>query len=187
MRIAACLYRFVEIGQLAWNRYVVSKMKCACLESAGKNVQIGSGARAIYWNNVSAQNHVSIGRNNLFICSRAKIIIGDHVMFGPNVAVITGRHRTDMVGRYMMTVTDEEKRTEDDQEVIFEGDNWIGANATILQGVTVGRGAVVAAGAVVTHDVPPYTICGGVPAKTIKKRFTEQELEMHKRMLYVDQ
>ena len=130
---------------------------------------------------------MSIGKNNLFLCSRAKIIIGDHVMFGPNVTVITGRHRSDMVGRYMITVADEEKRPEDDQEVVFVGDNWIGANATILKGVTIGRGAVVAAGAVVTKSVPPYTICGGVPAKTIKNRFTEQELEKHEMMLYGDQ
>ena len=46
---------------------------------------------------------------------------------------------------------------------------WIGSNATVLSGVTIGEWAVVAAGAVVTKDVPPYTIVGGVPAKIIKK------------------
>ena len=46
---------------------------------------------------------------------------------------------------------------------------WIGSNVTILQGVTIGEWAVVAAGAVVTKDVPPYTVVGGIPAKVIKK------------------
>jgi acetyltransferase-like isoleucine patch superfamily enzyme len=52
-------------------------------------------------------------------------------------------------------------------------DVWIGANATILRGVTIGDGAIVAAGAVVTSDVPPYAVVGGVPAKVIKMRFDD--------------
>ena len=183
MKIAAKVYRAVVLSQLAWNRFVVSKLKCASLESAGKNVRIGIGAHAVHWHNIAVSDNVSIGRNNLFLCSRAKIHIGDHVMFGPNVTVITGRHRIDLVGRYMITVTDNEKRPEDDQEVVFEGDNWIGANATILQGVTIGRGAVIAAGAVVTKDVPDYAIVGGVPAKLLKYRFNEQEIEEHKQTI----
>jgi maltose O-acetyltransferase len=53
--------------------------------------------------------------------------------------------------------------------VIIEDDVWIATRSTILKGVTIGRGAVVAAGAVVTKDVPPYTIVAGVPAKVIKR------------------
>lgn len=181
MKIAAVVYKAITLSGLAWNRYVVSKMKCASLESVGSNVRIGIGAHAVHWNNISVKDNVSIGRNNLFLCSRAKVYIGDHVMFGPNVTVITGRHRTDMVGRYMITVTDAEKNPDDDQEVVFEGDNWIGANATILQGVTIGRGAVIAAGAVVTKSVPAYTIVGGVPAKVIRDRFAAHDLEEHKK------
>lgn len=67
--------------------------------------------------------------------------------------------------------------------MVFEGDNWIGANATILKGVTIGEGAVVAAGAVVTKDVAPYTIVGGVPAKYIGDRFTPEELARHRQVL----
>lgn len=184
MKFVALIYKSVNLFRRAWNRYIVSKMKCALLESVGKNVRIGIGMRASQWSNVSIGDNVSIGSNNLFLNTRAKIIISDHVMFGPNVTVITGSHRTDMIGRYMITVKDEEKRPVDDQNVVFEGDNWIGANATILQGVTVGRGAVIAAGAVVTKDVPPYSICGGVPARVIKYRFSEEDLEKHKTLLH---
>ena len=60
---------------------------------------------------------------------------------------------------------------------IIEDDVWIGCNATILQGVKIGTGAIVAAGAVVTKDVPPYAIVGGVPAKIIKYRFTEEQIK----------
>lgn len=57
-------------------------------------------------------------------------------------------------------------------------DVWIGARAMILDGVTVGTGAVVAAGAVVTKDVAPYAIVGGIPACTIRKRFSEEQIEV---------
>lgn len=83
----------------------------------------------------------------------------------------------------MYDVKDEDKREDDDQDVKFEGDNWIGANSTILKGVTIGEGAVVAAGAVVTKDVPSYSVVGGVPAKVIQMRFNEEEINEHRRML----
>lgn len=59
-------------------------------------------------------------------------------------------------------------------DIIVDDDVWIGYGATILSGVRIGQGAVVATGAVVTKDVPPYAIVGGVPAKIIKYRFSEE-------------
>ena len=70
-----------------------------------------------------------------------------------------------------------------DQPVTIEDDVWCGANVTILKGVTIGRGSVVAAGAVVTKSFPPYSIIGGVPAKLLKMRFTPEQIEEHERKL----
>lgn len=136
-----------------------------------------------HWNNVYCGTDIHIGKNNMFMCALAPIKIGDHVMFGPNVTVITGDHRIDLIGRYMTTVRNEEKLPENDQPVVFEGDNWIGANVTILKGVRVGKGTVVASGSVVNKDVPPYAIVGGIPAKVIKYRFTEEQISEHQRKL----
>ena len=71
----------------------------------------------------------------------------------------------------MNSITNEEKVPENDLPITLEGDNWIGARAILLKGITVGTGAVVAAGAVVTQDVPPYTIVDGIPARVIRHRF----------------
>ena len=62
-------------------------------------------------------------------------------------------------------------------DIVVGSDVWIGYEAVILAGVTIGDGAIVAARAVVTQDVPPYTIVGGVPARPIRKRFSDQEIE----------
>lgn len=72
-------------------------------------------------------------------------------------------------------LTVEEWRKSD--KVIIGNDVWIGHNATVLPGVRIGNGAVIACGAVVTKDVEPYTVVGGVPAKVIKKRFPDDVIE----------
>ena len=63
-------------------------------------------------------------------------------------------------------------------DIIIDDDVWIGYRATILSGVHIHQGAVIAAGAVVTHDVPPYAVVGGVPARIIKKRFSEDVIDV---------
>ena len=67
--------------------------------------------------------------------------------------------------------------TEETQPAVIGNDVWIGAGAMLIGSVTVGDGAVIAAGAVVTGDVPPYTIVGGVPAKVLRKRFDDETAE----------
>lgn len=151
----------------------------------GKRVKIGKRFSCSGIKNVYCGNMVNIGENNIFYCTKAKIIIKDKVMFGPNVTVITGDHRLDLLGRFIYDVKNEEKDRMNDAEVVFEGDNWIGAGAIILKGVSVGQGSVVAAGAVVTKDVPPYSIVAGVPARVVKKRFSEEQILEHRKILGV--
>lgn len=65
---------------------------------------------------------------------------------------------------------------------VIGNDVWIGNHATVLQGVKIGDGAIIAAGAVITKDVPPYAIVGGVPAKLIRYRFSEEKIAMISQM-----
>ena len=162
------LYDMIQIIPRAFNRLFINPIIRASCMKCGSCVKIGRGARIYGVKNLILGSDVSIGERAAIMCTRAKVRIGDHVMFGPNVTIITGGHRTDLIGRYMTTVKDEEKRPEDDRDIVFEGDNWIGANATILRGVTVGRGAIIAAGAVVTKDVTPYSVWGGGTGSLLK-------------------
>lgn len=162
-------------------------LKYKGLGTCGRNVVIPDGFRVFGKDNLYIGNDVSIGINNVFMCTRTEIRIGNHVMFGPGVTIITGNHRTNVVGKYMTELTDADKEVSDDLPIVLEGDNWIGANATILKGCTIGKGAIIAAGAVVTANVPAYAIWGGILAKHLKYRFTESEIQQHEEKLQDEQ
>ena len=147
--------------------------------SCGKTVRIGRGSSFSGIENISVGNYTSLGVNTRILSTRAQVKIGNHVMFGPAVTIVSGDHRTDMIGRYMAEVGDSDKLPENDRDVVIEDDVWVGSHAIILKGVTVGRGSVVASGALVNKDVPPYSIVGGVPAKVIKMRFTPEQIKEH--------
>ncbi len=183
MNIYAGIYKCVHIIPRMYNKLIVSPWKQKMFKQCGKKVHIAPKVSVNGWENMSVGNDVLLGPSLRVLTTRAQVIIGDHVMFGPNVTIITGDHSVGMMGKYMSEITDEQKCPEDDQDVVLEGDNWIGANVTILKGVTIGRGAVVAAGAVVTKNIPAHSICGGIPAKVIKLRFSEEELKEHLQML----
>ena len=183
MGIGRLIFNAADYFSRGINKCIVTPLHKSRMKKVGKRVKIGRGSKFYGAENITLNSDVSIGENALFLCTRANVVLGDHVMFGPRVTVITGGHRFDLVGRYMDTVGNDEKLPENDRDVVFCGDNWIGANSTILRGVKVGKGAIVAAGAVVTKDVPPYSIVGGVPARVLKMRFSPERIEEHERII----
>ena len=105
----------------------------------------------------------NIGPYNYIGCS-GKITIGNNVMLAPRVSIYAENHVFDHPEILIRDQGVEKK------EVIIEDDCWIAANSILLAGVTIGKGSVVAAGSVVTENVPPYSVVAGVPAKWIKSR-----------------
>lgn len=116
----------------------------------------------------------SFGIGSCIFTTKAKLVIGEYVISGPNLTVITGDHYY-VPQRWLKTITDEEKPNECDKDVIIDDDVWIGANVTILKGVHIGRSSIIAAGSVVTRDVLEFAIVGGIPAKVIKYKWTDEE------------
>lgn len=132
--------------------------------------------------NLSIGDGSSIPRRSTFYCTEARLTIGRNVIFGPNPTIITGDHRIDAVGKSIIDSC--EKLPENDAPVVIEDDVWGGVNITILKGVTVGRGSVIAAGSVVNRSCPPYSIIGGVPARILRYRFTIEQILEHERIVY---
>lgn len=132
--------------------------------------------------NCKIGDYTYIGGNNKI----QNAIIGKFCSIGPEIRIGLGIHPTDLKSTYPGFYTNSEYYRvdklynfdrEEYKQVIIGNDVWIGTRATILDGVRIGDGAIIAAGAVVTKDVPPYAIVGGVPAKLIKYRFTDEKIK----------
>ena len=149
--------------------------------SHGKNVRFDPDGFYSFENIILGSN-VSLGICPTLMAAKSIIRIGNEVIFGPRVAVIGGNHNTTVIGRYMRDIT--EKRVGDDLGVVIEDDVWIGTQAVILHGVTVGRGSIVAAGSVVTKSIVPYSIVAGCPARAIAFRWDVDTIIRHEEMLY---
>lgn len=92
-------------------------------------------------------------------------VIGDKVMIAPNVAILSKTHKYADLDTAMVDQGETEP-----QPPTIESDVWIGRNAVVLPGVRIGKGSIVGACSLVTKDVPPYSVVGGVPARFIKSR-----------------
>jgi acetyltransferase-like isoleucine patch superfamily enzyme len=125
---------------------------------------------------ISVGRYVYIGAHGSMV---GPVVIGDLCMISTHVIFVGNDHRSDIVGSPMRLEFSGERPV-----TIIEAECWIGQGATIFEGVRIGRGAVVAAGAVVTRSVAPYAVAAGVPARRLRMRFTSAEIKAHDRMIY---
>lgn len=152
----------------------------------GKNAMIHIPSTIAGAQNIFLAENVSIGAYSIITAPVTTIKIGRNSYTGPRVFISTGNHYLKK-GAFSRLLTEADKKRDGvsglNWDVVIGEDVWIGANASILC-KNVGRGAVVACGAVCKKDVPPYAIVGGVPAKVIKFRFSIDEIIEHEFILY---
>lgn len=114
-----------------------------------------------------------------------KLRIGNFVSIASGVKfILGGNHNIDTITTYPFKVKflDEKMEAWSKGSVIIKDDVWIGMDAIIMSGVTIEQGAIIAAGSVVTKDIPPYAIVGGNPAKIIKYRFSKEIVQEMKKI-----
>ena len=133
-------------------------------------VQVGNGSYGML--------HIQ----SLFEQEGEKLSIGNFVSIAPGSQFLLGvNHQTQTLTTYPLysrLIEASNKDALNNGPIIIEDEVWIGTNAIIMSGVTIGKCAMVAAGAVVTKDVPPYAIVGGVPAKIIRYKFSEEIIKI---------
>lgn len=153
-------YRFGIIGQFS---KVLRKNICnQIFKSSGKDINVERGASFGSGKNIEIGDYSGLGEN----CQVPdNIKIGRDVMMGPDVLIIGKNHEFENLQIPMRL-----QGAKDAPPVVIGDDVWIGARTIILPGITIGNGAIVGAGSVVTHDVPAFAICAGNPARVIKVR-----------------
>ena len=175
-------------GILRGIAYVFSSFKCVfvnkrSLGKCGTNVIIVAPSKMIGRSNIFIGDNIGIGGKSWISAVNAKFICKGNCSIAEGLTVHTGNHAR-VLGKFVSQINESNKPQGYDNDVIIEEDVWIGSNVTILSGVTIGRGCTVAAGSVVSKSIPPYCICGGVPAKVIKHYWKVDEILEHESKLY---
>jgi acetyltransferase-like isoleucine patch superfamily enzyme len=186
-----CRIHFKKSGKMTFiGKKVKIQSKKHLSTGSGLTINDGCFINALCKNGVHIGNNFSLGRNsiiectgvirelgdsleigddvgisaNAFISVRGKVKIGNSTIFGPNVKLFSENHIFTDKGTpiYLQGATR--------QGIEIGEDCWLGANVIVLDGVKIGKGCVIAAGAVVNKDIPDYSVAGGVPAKIISER-----------------
>jgi chloramphenicol O-acetyltransferase type B len=143
----------------------------------GKNIHIQWSTT--FWSPhklVRLGNHVGIGSN----CEiSTDLMIGNHVLVGSAVGFLA----RDAHSAYLPGTTMFESQPGNKHRIVIHDDVWIGYGAIILSGVTVGRGSIIGAGAIVANDIPPYSVVVARRSEVLKPRFSQAEIEVHEAAL----
>jgi len=161
--INGCLYYYLNRRKFKQIEFPLMKFRRVYIRNRnsiefGKNITLAYNC-FISPLSLKVGNNCWLGVNN-FICG--KVIIGNDVILGPNVSIPGATHEINSDIPFS-------KSASLIKGTIIEDSVWIGSNCTIIDGITIGKGSVIAANSVVTKDVPPFSIAGGVPAKIIKR------------------
>jgi len=179
----------VKMLLLAIARRLRSRLKsfmCRKVLAHGDDLHIGARTRIWATSHVRLGNQVYVGKD---VHIEANCRIGNYCLIANRVAII-GRHDHDFTAigfpvRFSPWIGSQRFPTRfTGEEAVIEDDVWLGYGAIVLTGLTIGRGSIVAAGSVVTRDVPPYSIVAGVPAKVIGQRFVDQAtIDQHEKAI----
>lgn len=146
-------------------RWVRRMITTAMFDDAGTEINVERGAWFGSGKGIRIGDRSGIGLDCLVM---GTVTIGSDVMMGPRCLLVSETHRTTDVDRPMST-----QGMGADVPIVIEDDVWLSGHVVVLPGVRIGRGSIVAAGAVVTEDVPPYSVVAGVPGKVVRSRLSQ--------------
>ncbi|HAS8452253.1 TPA: CatB-related O-acetyltransferase [Vibrio vulnificus] len=143
------------------------------IEIAKKSFHVKIGKNSVVDNCSSIGKYSYIGRN----CKISKSTIGNYCSIGDNVTIGPGEHNIEASTLHRVGYSANAYDSLTEEPCIIGHDVWIGVDAIIMRGVTIGNGAVIGANSVVTRDIRPYSVVVGSPAREIKQRLDERKIE----------
>ncbi|MCE5340991.1 MAG: acyltransferase [Planctomycetaceae bacterium] len=157
---------FIKQILILFAYYIFNYIRGCRIAKIGKRCHISPTVLMRYPERIIIGDDCLLNHNNVLQAGKkdALIKLGNYVMCGPNVQMFAYNHGMDLIDTPMI------KQPYTENDIIIEDNVWIGAGSIILAGTIIRSGVVVAAGSVVKGELPPNTICGGVPAKVIKER-----------------
>ncbi len=174
MRSVLCIplyfYRNLILGLADWmpdtrffnyGRWIIYKYLLGLRVGHKSMFSVGVRFPVDAFNNIVIGDATFINSDVRIDCRGASVIIGDRVLIGAGTSFDTGSH--------LVELDEYGRRPRICKPIIVENEVWLGTNVSVLQGIIIGEGSVVAAGSVLTKDVPPNTLVGGVPARIIKR------------------
>lgn len=159
-----------RIERVINGRQVRSSIVRKSIGSCGSNLAVNGRFRG-FGKHVHLGNHVNFN-DNVFINGSGRVDIGSYFHTGVNLTIISSNHNYENAE----SIPYDKKRIE--KPVVIKDFVWCGNNVTIIPGITVGEGAIIAAGSVVVKDVPDHAVVGGNPAKIIKYRDAEEFIRL---------
>jgi acetyltransferase-like isoleucine patch superfamily enzyme len=147
------------------NRYLM--LRSGNRLKLGRNVVFGPGSYILSPDFARFGNNVAVGA---FFQLEQNLQVGDDVLISSHVTVIGNDHPFDDPSHTVYSAPRNPAST-----VIIEGDNLIGLGVTIIGNVRIGKGCIIGARSVVTRDMPPYTVCYGMPARPVRERFPKRK------------
>lgn len=171
------LKEFKSFGDNSVISYKAIKLEGLEWISIGSNTVIRKNVQLTAWNINNATPSISIGNNccireGAHITAINKIEIGNNLLTGTNILISDNSHGSTQ--RESLDIPPYKRELTSKGIIVIEDNVWIGNNACILGNVRIGKGSIIGANAVVTHDVPPYSIAVGIPAQS--KKITKQKV-----------
>ncbi|WP_129990606.1 CatB-related O-acetyltransferase [Rahnella sp. CFA14(1/10)] len=171
-----------EMGDQIINLKAESALREKRLISDGRVLGVDTiiGTNTYLGEFAAVHNHCTIGKHNylnLWVTVYSHTKIGNYCSFARFANIAPDEHPTDWLSTHVFQYDPPANKTFNRRsETVIGSDVWVGASAIVMQGLKIGHGSIIGAGAVVTKDVPPFAIVGGVPAKIIRYRFNDETI-----------
>ncbi len=165
-----------------WKKKLARKILIPWLKRKYRLAELGEGFHWQRGEKIVIQPGSKVGRYAYLgggFEAQGPVVVGDLVMLAAGCKIVGADHDYSQVGNPTRLAFPEEARP----VTTFGLDAWLGQRVTMIEGLTIGRGAVVGSGSMVTKDVEPYAIVAGVPARFIKWRFTQEQIAEHEAIL----
>lgn len=170
-----CSAKFKHVGNDVVIEPYMLDLKGEHFISIGNGSYLSKGVSLTAWESFLDENYtpeIKIGNNcgigaGAHISAINGIYIGDNVLTGKDILITDNAHGS--TDRGVLDISPNQRPLHSKGKVVIEDNVWIGEKACVMPGVTVGKGSIIAANAVVTRDVPPYCLVGGIPARIIRQ------------------